>query len=65
MFDYEITSVDLDRSSRAGVSQFLLTRIDRNRDNYITEAESKNTPLARIFTGQAKSYIDKNADGKL
>lgn len=65
MFDYEIASVDSARRSGTSVSQFLLTRIDRNRDNFITEAESKHTPLARIFSGQAKSYIDKNADGKL
>lgn len=65
MFDYEIVSTNADRNQRRGVSQFLLTRIDRNRDNFITEAESKNTPLARIFSGQAKSYIDRNGDGKL
>lgn len=65
MFDYEITSVDFDRNRNAGISQFLLTRIDRNRDNFITESESKNTPLARLFNGQVKSYIDKNSDGKL
>jgi len=65
MFDYEITSVNADRSRRPGVSEFLLTRIDRNRDKIISEAEAKNTPLARVFSGQAKSYIDKNGDGKL
>ena len=65
MFDYEIASVNVDRNQRRGVSQFLLTRIDRNRDEFITEAESKNTPLARIFSGQAKDYIDKDGDGKL
>ncbi len=65
MFDYEITSTNVDRNQRRGISKFLLTRIDRNRDNIISEAESKNTPLARAFSGQAKSYIDKNGDGKL
>lgn len=65
MFDYEITSTNVDRNQRRGVSKFLLTRIDRNRDSYISESEAKNTPVARVFSGQVKSYIDKNGDGKL
>lgn len=65
MFDYEIVSVDRSRNTSRALSQFFLTRIDRNRDNFISEAESKNTPLARVFTGQARSYIDKDGDGRI
>ena len=65
MFDYEIASVDRDRTQRPGMSQFLLTRLDRNRDKFISEAEAKNSPLARIFQSQAQTTIDKNEDGRL
>lgn len=65
MFDYEITSVNASRNRNPSASQFLLTRADRNGDKIISEQESKNTPLARLFTGQAKGFVDKNADGKL
>ena len=65
MTDYVINSVDRDRSRRAGVSQFLLTRLDKNRDKVISEAEAKGTPLARILSDRAKEFIDKNKDGKL
>jgi len=65
MFDYEITSVNAERQSTAAASRFLLARTDRNRDGFISEEESKNTPLARVFKGPAKSVIDKNGDGKL
>ncbi|MEZ6121677.1 MAG: DUF1549 domain-containing protein [Planctomycetaceae bacterium] len=65
MQDYEIASVNVDRSRNNGVSQFLLTRIDRNRDQIISESEAKNTQLARIFSGQIKDTIDVNGDQKL
>ena len=65
MFDYEITSVNSDRSRNPAASQFLLTRADRNKDKVITEQEAKGSPLARIFNGPAKDVIDKNGDGKL
>lgn len=65
MFDYEIVSVNQNRSRRPGISQFLLTRIDRNRDGYLTEDEARNTPLQRIFSDRAKELIDKNGDGRL
>ena len=65
MFDYEITSVNASRNRNPAASQFLLTRADRNGDKVISEQESKNTPLARLFTGQAKGFVDKNSDGKL
>ena len=65
MFDYEISSVNTDRSRNPAASQFLLTRADKNRDKMITEQEAKGTMLARIFTGPAKDVIDKNGDGKL
>lgn len=65
MFDYEITSVNANRSQRPAASQFLLTRADRNRDQVISEDEARGTPLARVFAGQGKDFIDKNGDGKL
>lgn len=65
MFDYEIASVNADRNRNPIASRFLLTRVDRNRDGFISEEESKNTPLARVFSGPAKAVIDKNGDGKL
>ncbi len=65
MFDYEITSVNAERQRTAAASGFFLTRADRNRDGFISEEESKNTPLARVFSGPGKAVIDKNSDGKL
>ena len=64
-YKYEIVSVDRDRSSRPGVTEFLLTRVDRNSDGFVTEAEAKNTPLRRAFRAQVKATIDKNGDGRL
>ncbi len=65
MFDYEITSVNAERERNPFASRFLLTRADKNRDGFVSEVESKNTPLARVFSGPAKNVIDKNSDGKL
>jgi hypothetical protein len=65
MFDYEITSMDVDRTRRPEASQFLLARIDKDKDKVISEEESRGTPLARVFSGQAKGFVDKNGDGKL
>ncbi|MEZ6127660.1 MAG: DUF1549 domain-containing protein [Planctomycetaceae bacterium] len=65
VFDYEIASVDVDRRRALGLSEFMLARIDRNRDQFISESEAKNTMLARVFSGQAKEYIDKDGDGRL
>ncbi len=65
MFDYEISSVNADRSRSPMASAFLLNRADKNRDKFISEQEAKGTPLARVFTGPAKDVIDKNTDGKL
>ena len=64
-FDYEISSMNTDRTRNPGASQFLLTRIDRNRDSMITEQEARGTPLARIFNGPIRDNMDKNGDGKL
>ena len=65
IFDYEISSMNTDRSRNPGASQFVLTRIDRNRDSVITEQEAKGTMLARIFNGPIKDNMDKNGDGRL
>lgn len=65
MFDYEIVSVDRSRNTNRQLSEFFLTRLDKNRDQFITENEAKNTPLARVFNSQARSYIDKDGDGRI
>lgn len=65
MFDYEIVSVDRTRNTNRQLSQFFLTRLDKNRDSFITENEAQNTPLARVFNSQARSYIDKDGDGRI
>lgn len=65
MFDFEIASVNAARQRTAAASRFLLTRADRNRDGFLSEEESRNTPLARVLNGPGKAVIDKNNDGKL
>ncbi|MCR9197019.1 MAG: DUF1549 domain-containing protein [Planctomycetaceae bacterium] len=65
MFDYEIVSVDRARNTNRQLSAFFLTRLDKNRDSFITENEAENTPLARVFNSQARSYIDKDGDGRI
>jgi hypothetical protein len=65
LFDFEITSVNASRNRNSFASRFLLTRLDRNRDQIITDSEAKGSPLARIFTGPARDLIDRNGDGKL
>lgn len=65
MQDYEIVSTDRSRTANQGLSQFLLTRIDKNRDNFISEAESKNTPLERFLSTRSLEYFDKDGDGRL
>ena len=65
LFDYEITSVNASRNRNAFASRFLLNRLDRNRDQIISEGEAKGSALARIFAGPAKDVIDRNGDGEL
>ena len=64
MFDFEIGSMNGERGRQFAASQFLLTRLDKNRDSAITEKEAEGSPLARLFSGPAKGVIDKNGDGK-
>lgn len=64
-FDYEVASMDVDRRRTQGISQFLLSRLDRNRDQFLSEDEAKNSALARIFTDQIKTVVDKDGDGRL
>lgn len=65
MFEYEVASVDRERSLNPAASDFLLTRIDRNRDKQISEQEAKGTQLARVFAGPVLSNIDRNGDKKI
>jgi len=65
-FDYVVSSVNRERRTLAGISPFLLTRIDRNRDRIITEQEAARSPLRRLFANdRIIERIDKNGDGKL
>lgn len=64
MFDYEVASVDVDRQRAAVASQFLLSRIDRNRDGFISDAEAEGTQLKGAFA-RGKDFLDKNGDGKI
>lgn len=65
MFDFEISSVNRDQSRRPGLSSFVLTRIDRNRDGFISEGEAKGSLVERVFSGPAKDFVDRNGDGRL
>lgn len=65
LFDFEIVAVDSARNRNPVASQFLLTRMDRNRDSVISEQEAKGSPISRIFGGPAKDVMDRNGDGKL
>jgi hypothetical protein len=65
LFDFEITSVNASRNRNAFASRFLLNRLDRNRDQIISETEAKGSALARIFAGPAQDVIDRNGDAKL
>lgn len=62
--DYVIASVDVERSRNRGLSRFYLTRLDRNRDQVISEQEAANSPLARFYE-RARDVIDRNKDGRL
>jgi len=63
---YTVSSVDREQRRRPGVSQFLLTRIDRNRDEVISKTEAQRSPLQRLFANdRVMERIDKNSDGKL
>lgn len=65
-FDYVVESVDRERRRLSGVSQFLLTRIDRNKDRIISEQEAGRSPLRRLFANdRITERIDKDGDGKL
>lgn len=64
-FDYEVASVNIDRSQRLGVSEFYLKRLDANGDGYLTKQEAANSPLARLFGDQLLTRIDSNGDGRV
>ncbi len=65
-FDYVVESVDRERRRLSGISQFLLTRIDRNRDRVISELEAERSPLRRLFANdRIREQVDKDGDGKL
>jgi hypothetical protein len=63
---YVVASMDREQRRRPGVSQFLLTRIDRNRDEVISKQEAQKSPLRRLFSNdRIMERVDKNGDGKL
>lgn len=65
LFDYEVASVNVDRSQRRGVSEFYAKRLDRNGDGYLTKQEAGQSPLKRLFEGQLKAVIDQDSDGRI
>ncbi|MFK7821980.1 MAG: DUF1549 domain-containing protein [Planctomycetaceae bacterium] len=67
--DWYVESFDRERSQRRKPSEFLLKRLDRNRDGLLTKAELGRMPrggerLTKNFD-RLLSYADKNSDGKL
>ncbi len=63
---YIVQSMNQDERRRRGVSDFLLTRIDRNRDQVITKQEAGKSPLRRLFGNEdIMGIVDSNGDGRL
>ena len=61
-----VGSKDTSERRRFGVSDFLLTRIDKNRDQIISKQEAQRSPVSRVFTNdRIMERIDKDGDGKL
>lgn len=63
---YIVASVDRQQRRRRGVSEFLLKRLDRNRDQIISREEAGRTPLQRLFNNErAMERVDRDGDGRL
>lgn len=63
---YVVSSVNRDQRRQRGVSEFLLTRIDRNRDQMISKQEAQKSPLRRLFENdRVMERVDRNGDGRL
>jgi len=63
---YVVGSKDTPERRRFGVSDFLLTRIDKNHDQVISKQEAKRSPVSRVFNNdRIMERIDKDGDGKL
>ena len=61
-----VGSKDSSERRRFGVSDFLLTRIDKNHDQVISKQEAKRSPVSRVFNNERiMERIDKDGDGKL
>lgn len=61
-----VASMDRERRRRPGVTQFLLSRIDRNRDQVISKEEAQRSPLQRLFANdRIMERVDKDGDGRL
>ena len=61
-----VASVNGNQRRRRGVSEFLLTRLDRNEDGLISRNEAQKSPLRRLFSNdQIMQRTDRNGDGKL
>ena len=64
--DWVVASMDREQRRRPGVSAFLLKRLDRNRDQIISEQEARRSLLQRLFSNERiTERIDKNGDGRL
>ncbi|MCH2201211.1 MAG: DUF1549 domain-containing protein [Fuerstiella sp.] len=63
---FVVASVNGNQRRRRGISQFLLTRLDRNGDEIISKKEAQKSPLRRLFSNdRIMERIDRNGDGKL
>ncbi len=61
-----VASVNRDQRRGRGVSEFLLKRLDRNRDQIITKQEAQRSPLQRLFANERiMERVDRNSDGRL
>jgi len=61
-----VGSKDRAERRRFGISDFLLARIDKNRDQIISKQEAQKSPVSRLFANdRLMERIDSNGDGKL
>ncbi len=65
-FDYVVSSMNIDRRRRRGISEFLLTRLDRDQDRIISQQEAQRSPLRFLFAREEiRERVDSDGDGRL
>lgn len=63
--EWYVESKDFERSRRRRPSEFLLRRIDRNRDGVLSKAEFARLPRANQNFDRLLGFADSNGDGRL